>query len=110
VPAVWNTPLHAAADRLAELGEFRAAVIDRRRGDRLQHPVGHIGRAGDLQEMAAGMTGHRVFHRIGSQRRVGADRDSVAGKRRRDKQPQTSCCFKACRLIVIVSSCQMQLI
>ena len=54
-------PPHAGDDFLAELGEFGAPVIDRRHRDRAQHPVGHIGRPRDLQEMAAGMAGRQVF-------------------------------------------------
>ena len=37
----------------AELGELRAAVIDRRRGHRAQHAIGRVGRAGNLQEVAS---------------------------------------------------------
>ena len=46
-------PLHAGDDVLAQFGEVRPAMVDRRRCDRLQDPVGHIGRPRDLQEMAA---------------------------------------------------------
>ena len=65
-------PLHAGDDLLAELGEFRAAMIDRRHRDRLQHPVGHVGRAGDLQEMAAGMAGQSGFSSRGSSEQAAA--------------------------------------
>ena len=41
----------------AEAAEIGAAMIHRRVVDRPQHPVGHVGGTGDLQEMAAGM-GH----------------------------------------------------
>src|SRR5690348_5628373 len=37
-------------------------MIDCRKGDRVQDPVGHIGRSGDLQEMAAGMRMRLVSH------------------------------------------------
>src|SRR5439155_25361159 len=46
-----------------EGGGNRTAEIDRRESDGMQHPVGHIGRPGDLEEMAAGMAGRLVFHR-----------------------------------------------
>ncbi len=41
-------------DRLAELRELGAAMVDRRLVDRAQHAVRHVGRARDLQEVAAG--------------------------------------------------------
>ena len=41
-------PPHAGDDLLAELAELRAAMIDRRNGDRMQDPIGHIGRSRDL--------------------------------------------------------------
>jgi hypothetical protein len=43
---------------LAELLEFRAAMIDGCVIDRAQDAVGHIGRAGDLQEMASARHGY----------------------------------------------------
>ena len=41
----------------AKAAEIGAAMIHRRIVDRPQHPVGHVGGAGDLQKVAAGM-GH----------------------------------------------------
>jgi len=49
-------------DLFADLAEFRAAVVDGRKCDRVQHPIGHVGGAGYLQEMAAGMAGRLVSH------------------------------------------------
>ena len=43
--------LHAVKTRLANLGKGRAAMINRRMIHRPQHPVGYIGRPGDLQKM-----------------------------------------------------------
>src|SRR4051812_36119381 len=60
--------LHPGDDLLAEFGEFRAAMVDRWERDRVQDPVGNIGRAGDLQEMATGMAGRLVFHTARLQR------------------------------------------
>jgi hypothetical protein len=51
----------------------------------MQDPVGHVGRPGDLQEMAAGMAGRLILHRISFLRRSNRGPGSVAGKRRRDK-------------------------
>ena len=45
--------LHAVQDLVSELREVRSAVVDGRRVDRAQHPVRHVGRAGDLKEMAS---------------------------------------------------------
>src|SRR4051812_39555390 len=56
-------------------------MVDRRRSDRVQNPVGHIGRPGDLQKMTAGMRGGLVFHTRRLQRQGG----SVAAKRTSDK-------------------------
>ena len=47
--------LHPLEHLFAELGELRPAVIDSRMVDRAQHPVRNIGRARDLQKMAAGV-------------------------------------------------------
>ena len=56
-------PPHAGHDLLPETPEFRPAMVDRRHRDRLQYAVRHIGRAGDLQKMAAGMRWRCVLHR-----------------------------------------------
>ena len=57
--------LHAVEHFLAQLGEFRPAVIDGRRVHRAQHAVGHVRRTGDLQEVtsgiARGILGHDWF-------------------------------------------------
>ena len=49
--------LHPGEDFLADGAELRAAVVHRRKIDRAQHAIGHVGRARDLQEVAAGATG-----------------------------------------------------
>ena len=49
--------LHAGEDRLAERRELGAAMIDRRGVDRAQHAIRHVGRPGNLQEVAAGAVG-----------------------------------------------------
>ena len=46
--------LHAGEHGLAELAELGAAMVDRRMVDRAQHAVGHVGRPGNLQEVATG--------------------------------------------------------
>ena len=46
--------LHAVEHFLAELRKFRTAMVDRRLVDGAQHAVGHVGRSGNLQEMASG--------------------------------------------------------
>ena len=48
--------LDAFEHALAELGEFRAALVDERHVDRPQDAIGHGRRPGDLQEMAPGKT------------------------------------------------------
>jgi hypothetical protein len=60
-------------------------VIDRREGNGMQDPVGHVGRPGDLQKMAAGMARRLVFHRFSFLGRSNTESASVAGKWRRDK-------------------------
>ena len=50
--------LHSGEHFLADRAELRAAVVHRREIDRAQHAVGHVGRSGDLQEVAAGASGH----------------------------------------------------
>jgi hypothetical protein len=50
-------PLDPLEDLLAERLELRAAMIDGRTVDRAQDAIGHVGRAGDLQEMSAGRHG-----------------------------------------------------
>jgi hypothetical protein len=60
-------------------------VIDRREGNGMQDPVGHVGRPGDLQEMAAGMAGRLIFHRFSFPERSNRGPASVAGKPRHDK-------------------------
>jgi len=46
----------------AQYREFWATMIDRHVVDRAQYPVGHIGRSGDLQEMAARGVGIKRQH------------------------------------------------
>ena len=53
--------LHSGEDFLADRAELRAAMVHRREIDRAQHAVGHVGRARDLQEVAAGTSGHWVI-------------------------------------------------
>ena len=48
-----------------ELREVRPAVVDGRGVDGPQHPVGHVGRAGDLQEVAPAAI-HQTFHTVAS--------------------------------------------
>ena len=55
--------LHAGDDLEPELGEVRPAVVDRRRVDGPQHPVGHVRGAGDLQEVSPGAI-HQTFHTV----------------------------------------------
>jgi len=62
-PLGLEDPFHAGDHLAPELAEFRAAVIDGRHRDRLQDPVGHVGRTGNLQEMAAGVRGGSILHR-----------------------------------------------
>src|SRR6516225_1544679 len=57
---------HPGDDLLPEGPEFGAAMVNRRHRDRPQHPVGDIGRPGNLQKMAAGMHGGGVLHRDGA--------------------------------------------
>ncbi len=48
---------------VGELGEVRSAVVDGRLCDGAQHPVGDVGRSGDLQEMPSTVSGHYTkFH------------------------------------------------
>ena len=53
----------------AERAELRAAVVDRRQAHRPQDAVGHRGRPGDLQEVAAGRDGSRASASRGLLRR-----------------------------------------
>jgi hypothetical protein len=47
----------------SELGEVGSAVVDGRLRDGAQHPVGNVGRSGDLQEMPSTVSGHYTkFH------------------------------------------------
>ena len=48
-----------------ELREVRPAVVDGRRVDGPQHPVGHVRGAGDLQEVATAAI-HQTFHTVAS--------------------------------------------
>src|SRR5215470_5251273 len=50
-------------DLVREARELGAAVIDRRPVDRPQHPIRHVGGAGDLQEVAAGWVRVELEHR-----------------------------------------------
>jgi hypothetical protein len=43
---------------VAERCELRTAVVHRGQIDRAQNPIGHVGRAGDLQKVAAAAVGH----------------------------------------------------
>ena len=44
--------LKSGQERTAELGEVWAAMVDRGLRDRAQHASGHVGRPGNLQEVA----------------------------------------------------------
>ncbi len=75
--------LHPREDRLAELPELGAAMIDRRGIDCAQHAIRHVGRAGNLQEMAAGVLVGRRLHGDGTSRwylRPAAVRGTHAGE------------------------------
>src|SRR5882757_4882853 len=88
-------PPHTGDDLLAEIGEFLAAMIDRREGDGMQNTVGHVGRPGNLQEMAAGMAERLIFHRFSFPERSNRGPVSVAGKQPGDKpgtMPQPDRC------------------
>src|SRR5215469_4248373 len=61
-------PLHAGDALLPERGEFQPAMVDRRRRNRLQYPVGYVCRPWDLQKMAAGVQGGSISHRHGISR------------------------------------------
>ena len=52
--------LEAGEHLPAERAELGAAMVDRRVVDRAQHPVRHVGRAGDLEEMPPGAVARRV--------------------------------------------------
>src|SRR5258708_3636510 len=54
----FEDALHSRDHALPQLGEVGAAVVHGRKVDRAQHPVGHVGGAGNLQEVAAGGAGH----------------------------------------------------
>src|SRR5258708_28142410 len=54
----FEDALHSRDHALPQLGEVGAAVVHGRKVDRAQHPVGHVGGAGNLQEVAAGAAGH----------------------------------------------------
>jgi hypothetical protein len=43
---------------MAQMGEFRAAMIQRRHIHGPKHPVGHIGRSWNLEKMPSSMQGH----------------------------------------------------
>ena len=60
-PEVLKTRLQAGEHLAGERRELGAAMIDRRLRHRAQHAIGRIGRAGNLQEVAAGLytTGDR---------------------------------------------------
>src|SRR5688572_6349581 len=53
--------LHSGEDFLADRAELRAAMVHRREIDGSQHAIGHVGRARDLKEVAAGTSGHWVI-------------------------------------------------
>ena len=54
--------LQARQDLLGQLREVGPAVIEGGPIDRAQHPVGHVGRAGDLEEVAPAAKGHLPVH------------------------------------------------
>ena len=54
--------LHAGQHFLAERREVGPAMVDGREVDRAQDAVGHVGRARDLEEVAAGGSRHSVAH------------------------------------------------
>ena len=57
-------PLHALEDLLAERAEVRAAMVHGREVDGAQHPVGNVGRSGNLEKMASGGSGHTCLLRL----------------------------------------------
>ena len=65
-PALVEEKLTADREhRLAELGELGPAVVDRRRVDRAQDAIGHIGGTWNLEEVAAGHDALLAPHRFG---------------------------------------------
>ena len=60
--SVWKTSFSPSSTSCASARELRPAMIDRRLVDRAQHPVRHVGRAGNLQEMAAGRVRVELEH------------------------------------------------
>ena len=61
-------------DLAAKLREFRPAMVDGRMVDRAQDAIRHVGRSGDLQEVAAaaGRCSNRI---MASSPRIGLRRD-----------------------------------
>ena len=54
-PSALEDRPHPLQHAPAECGEGLAAMVDGRHVDGAQHPVRHVGRAGDLQEVASGV-------------------------------------------------------
>ena len=50
--------LDAGQHLMAELGEFRTAMVHGRHVHRPQHPVGYVGRSWNLEKMPSGVHGH----------------------------------------------------
>jgi len=58
-------PPEAREQLAAQRREVRPAVVDRRRVDRPQHPVGHVGGPWNLKEVASGHDALHAPHRFG---------------------------------------------
>ena len=54
---------HALQTVMTKMRKLLATVIDGGTINRPEHPIGHIGRSGNLQEMPAAMARRGVFHR-----------------------------------------------
>ena len=59
--AVWKISCRPARHVVAQFAELRATMVDHRPIDRAQHAIGHVGGAGDLQEVTPGRA-VRVCH------------------------------------------------
>ena len=84
-PGGADHPPHSAQHGAPQFGEAGSAMVDGRFGDRPQHAIGHVGRARNLQEVAAG---DASVHNSISPRRVAratASRDGLRARPRRTR-------------------------
>ena len=78
-PLVWKMRRRLVEQVLAEGAEVGAAVVHGGIVDGAQHAVGHVGRAGDLQEVPAGVVVWGHGRSLKTERRRTSDTRHISG-------------------------------